>query len=272
MDLAAPNHCAMTNLFPNSAVGGRVLMLCAEDPQEVLQQRIQSISAFISGKPSFKNLDLRSCIGQQVDLMNDDWYRQVLEVARGARLIILDTLTRFHNLDENSAQDMKKLLGRLESLAQESGAALLYMHHTSKAAIRDGFGSTQQAARGSSVIVDNSRWVAYLAPMTPAEAREYGIAFKDMPLYVRWNIAKQNYGASRPDQWYMRQAGGALLAIELKRQSLAQSLSRPLLQPGELQGEQLPGSPAEPVVSIRASQPIAPGATPSAKNVNNGNW
>lgn len=190
---------------------GSVLYLSAEDFEEVHAERMRAMTA---GAPKdldlSDGLDLRVLTGLNVDVMESEWYVQILEAALGRDLVIFDTLTRFHSLDENSALDMKKLLAQLERLAEESGAAVLYLHHTSKAAAVSGMGGTQQAARGSSVLVDNARWACFLAQMTPEESRRLKIPEEQRQNYVRWNISKQNYGAAIPDVWFQRSAGGVL--------------------------------------------------------------
>lgn len=191
---------------------GKVLLLAAEDPQDVFQSRLQAYAPYLPAGADLSALDVRLCGDRDMNLMHDDCFAAIAEAATGCRLVILDTLTRFHALDENAAPDMKRLLGRMEALARGSGAAVLYLHHTSKAAVLNGQGTLQQAARGSSVISDNARWVAYLAPMTALEARRLELPVPQDE-YVRFNLSKQNYGAARPDQWYRRAAGGALVPV-----------------------------------------------------------
>ena len=203
----------LTGLKPQA---GRVLMLSKEDPLEVLQHRVQAISQELPRSAKLTSVDYRSCLGLNVDLMEESWFEAVCQAASGARLLILDTLTRFHSLDENSTQDMNRLLAQLERLAARSQAAVLFLHHTSKASALSGQGTLQQAARGSSVLVDNARWVAFLAVMTESEARQFDIPSADRAQYVRWNISKQNYGASMPDVWYRRGEGGVLIPVVLQ--------------------------------------------------------
>lgn len=206
--LAAGPECDLTGLAP---AAGKVLLLSAEDPEDILAQRLQAMQSCLPAPLALSHLDYRSCLGLTVNIMDSHWYAQVALAAQGCRLVILDTLTRFHSLDENSAADMQALLAQLERLAKDSGAAVLYLHHTSKASALGGQGNLQQAARGSSVLADNARWVAFLSVMTEQEARLAGVPAADRLNHVRWNISKQNYGAPRPDQWYRRGAGGVLL-------------------------------------------------------------
>lgn len=240
---------------------GRVLVLSKEDPIEVLEQRIHAMARVLPKSVSYGNVDYRSCIGMDIDVMAEAWFDVLVEAARGARLVILDTLTRFHRLDENSAQDMGQLLTQLERLAQRSGASVLFLHHTSKAAVMTGQASLQQAARGSSVLVDNARWSAFLAVMSEQEARGFGVPAGDRVNYVRWNINKQNYGAAIADVWYRRGDGGVLQSVQLFARK-AQPPVEPVPAPGQI------------VPVIAAAAPIDPEtpALPSANGAYDGKW
>lgn len=252
LSLAQKNGADLTGLKP---AHGRVLLLAAEDPADVLTQRLQAYKPMLPLKSNLDAMDVRCLAGyrpeptatgaiQQLDLLNEAVYAAIAGAAAGYRLIVLDTLTRFHNLDENSAPDMKRLLEQLERLAAETGAAVLFLHHTSKSSILNGQGTLQQAARGSSVLTDNARWVAFLAPMSALEARSYGVAETEVANYVRFNISKQNYGAARTDQWYRREAGGALQPVELARRPKA----------------------TEPRQAVQAAAAPAPGTDPQPHN------
>jgi len=243
---------------------GRVLVLSKEDPIEVLSQRLHAMARVLPKSVSYAGLDYRSCIGMDIDVMAEDWFQVLLEAAKGARLVILDTLTRFHHLDENSAQDMGALLSQLERLAAASGASVLFLHHTSKSAVVNGQASLQQAARGSSVLVDNARWSAFLAVMTEAEARAFNVPAGERVDYVRWNISKQNYGAAIDDVWYRRGDGGVLQAVKLAART-AQVQAEPAAPAA-------PAAPQQPAAGhpVRAV-PETP-ALPSAKGAFDGKW
>ncbi|MBK3780149.1 AAA family ATPase [Paraburkholderia aspalathi] len=212
----------LTGLSPAT---GRVLFLSAEDDEIVLAQRIHAIARClpegVDAQRALARIDYRNCVSRHVDVMDSGWMKALSEAACDTQLVILDTLTRFHGLDENSALDMKRLLAVLEQLASESGATVLFLHHASKAAVMNGMGGAQQAARGSSVLIDNARWAAFLAVMTEAECRRFGIPFEAREQYVRWNVSKQNYAAPMADRWYRRADGGVLLPVTLTARARA---------------------------------------------------
>lgn len=257
--IAAGPKADLTGLKPAE---GRVVVLSKEDPIEVLEQRLHAMARLLPKSVSYVQVDYRSCIGIDIDVMDDAWFAQLCEVSKGARLVILDTLTRFHHLDENSAKDMGLLLSQLERLAAASGASILFLHHTSKAAVTNGQATLQQAARGSSVLVDNARWSAFLAVMSEAEARTFAVPAGERVNYVRWNIAKQNYGAAIADVWYRRGEGGVLQAVKMN----------PTRMPAPVDPAPAPVT-NEPAVAAPVAQPATETpALPSATGAYGGNW
>lgn len=280
--------------FPASLTGfktatGRSMLLSGEDDDDILAQRLRAIEAAVG--PAFMypdagddataqlrrtlthSLDYRNCVGVHIDLMDAGWQRAIVDAANqaGVKLIVFDTLSRFHSLDENSAQDMKRLVAVLEQLARDTGASVLYLHHTSKTVALSGLGGAQQAARGSSVLVDNVRWAAFLAVMTEGEARRLGIAPSERDLYVRWNVSKQNYAAPMPDHWFRRNDEGVLLPVALAaRQDPVRDDSREAHSRPGMAADPTPAAPGH-VINTRAPAPPAP-PVPSANNAFGGNW
>jgi len=251
--------------FPVSQ--GKVVLFAAEDAQEIIALRAQAMLGEVQlNDEDFEYID---CAGLNVDLMVDEWFSQLLAASRGARLVILDTISRFHALDENSTSDAKLLMAQLERLARESGAAVVYVHHTSKNAALAGAGAMQQAARGSSVLVDNARWAAFLAPMTDVEASRFAIEGSPAR-YVRWNVSKQNYGAPLEDIWYERQACGVLQAVRMKPRRTVTMQHPPVImaqaQAPAPEREQVPLAAAAPV-----EVPPTP-AAPTARGAYGGEW
>jgi RecA-family ATPase len=200
---------------------GSVLYLPAEDPEMALRHRL------FAAAPQFDDaareqlseaLEIVPLMGLAVDLMTPSWAAAVERMAEGKRLVVIDTLRRFHSGDENSAGDMAKLLGVMERLCASTGASMLFLHHTAKGAALNGSGDQQQASRGSSVLVDNVRGGQFnLSGMTEAEARGHGIDPNDRRQFVRLVQAKANFGAPIPDMWFRRADGGILLPAGIER-------------------------------------------------------
>jgi len=125
---------------------GHVLVYCVEDGKVRVRDRVESLCAA-------RGIDFdRLAIGwiDSTDLALDspgDQLRLHATVERyRAKAIVLDPLVRLHLGDENSAQDVSRLLRYLRTLQQRHGTAVILVHHTRKAAAAE----HGQALRGSS--------------------------------------------------------------------------------------------------------------------------
>jgi RecA-family ATPase len=205
---------------------GKTLYLNAEDPQVETGLRLAWLGERLSPeakKAVDENFFMGSAYGSLIDLGkkpdgNNSDKSDIEQLANdfcNYRLIILDTLTRFHSLDENNNGQMAVLISHLEHLARETGAAVLFLHHTNKASIRGGDLDSQAASRGANVLTANIRYSAYLVKMTETEANGYGIAKDRRNFYLRFGVAKQNYGLPQKDRWLERREGGVLVPVEL---------------------------------------------------------
>jgi RecA-family ATPase len=184
---------------------GKVLMLSAEDPLIVLRKRghaigkLLSISQRIEVADNF-TLKVRNPEAFTWDIGRDGTLDRFTEWGEGKRLIVLDTIIRFHSKDENSNSEMVQIMAALELLAARTGAAVLYLHHVNKGAAAAG-DNGQHASRGASVLTDNARWGAALT--------------KDGDLeQLKFNIPKNNYSAPIGDLYYKRVEGGVLVPVE----------------------------------------------------------
>jgi len=205
---------------------GPVVYLAAEDPEPALIRRVHSIGQHLSNdarRAIAENLTLEPIMGQRFDVMSSTGVELLLQKCDGARLIVLDTLSRVHQLDENSNGDMSRLVNMLEYVAAKSGASVLYLHHVNKGSARQGQLDQQQAARGASSLTDNVRWCGYVAKMTKEEAARMSdrphdkrpIGEDRRGFYARFGVSKQNYDTAHLEQWYKRGDGGVLLPVEM---------------------------------------------------------
>ncbi len=203
------------------AHGGRVIYLTAEDPEPVLVGRVRALGHFLPAQARgalAERLVLMPLAGYRMDVIADKV--RLLALCAGARLVILDTISRFHTLAENDNGDMARLVAELEHLAAATGAGVLYLHHVDKSSSRNGMADQQQAARGASALVDNARWGAYLCRMSAAESARLADAGRSISLerrsyYLRFGVSKQNYGILPPERWYERLEGGVLRPVAL---------------------------------------------------------
>jgi hypothetical protein len=201
---------------------GRVLYIASEDPVDVLHARIYALASRLDGAQRgalIEQLHIWPTLGQSGDLLDDG--RSAADIAQrgeGCRLIVIDTLSRWHSGDENARADAARVMRRLEQIAATTGAAVLFLHHTSKAAVLDGNGSAQQAARGSSVWVDEARFCLTMSKCSESEARDFGIDESCRDFFVKLTVAKANYVAPQPARWLRRRDGGVFEPVELKIQ------------------------------------------------------
>ena len=208
---------------------GRVVYLAAEDPEPALIRRVHAVGRHVDDEAAREaiadNLVLEPIMGRRFDVMNEQQLDRMVEKCADTRLIVLDTLSRVHSMDENSNGDMARLLSTLEYVAASTGASVLFLHHVSKGSVSGGQADQQQAARGASALVDNARWAAYVAKMTERESERLSanpvarqpIGNERRHFYVRFGISKQNYDEPQGDQWYERRVGGGgvLVPVEL---------------------------------------------------------
>lgn len=159
------------------------------------------------------------------NIMAPEWFDGLKRAAEG-RLMVLDTLRRFHIEEENASGPMAQVIGRMEAIAADTGCSIVFLHHASKGAAMMGAGDQQQASRGSSVLVDNIRWQSYLSSMTSAEAEEWGVDDDQRRFFVRFGVSKANYGAPFADRWFRRHDGGVLKPAVLERQRKSKGVPR----------------------------------------------
>ena len=203
---------------------GPVIYLPAEDPPAAIHHRLHALGAHLTAEQRqavAEGLLIEPLIGSCPNIMCLDWFDGLKRAAEGRRLMILDTLRRFHIEDENASGPMAQVIGRMEAIAADTGCSIVFLHHASKSAAMIGAGDQQQASRGSSVLVDNIRWQSYLSGMTQTEAEEWGVDDSQRGYFVRYGVSKANYGSPFAERWFRRHEGGVLKPAVLGRQRVA---------------------------------------------------
>jgi len=207
---------------------GIVSIVAAEDPALIIRHRLHDLGSRLSPSERDRvaeNLVIQPAVGQTIDVRDRRWVETLIDLAENSRLLILDTFRRMQAADENSSSEMAEIVGILETIAEKSGASILFLHHTNKASMAGG-GGDQQAARGSSVITDDCRWQSFLCCMSEREARDFGVTDERRKMYVRWGASKINYGAQIEDCWYRRGSDG-LTPVKLEKIAHSGSSGRP---------------------------------------------
>ncbi|RMH87415.1 MAG: hypothetical protein D6681_15140 [Calditrichaeota bacterium] len=99
-----------------------------------------------------------------------DTVKKLKKFMKDKRLVVLDPLVMFHDLDENSNSHMD-FLGRLfDRMARETGAAILLVHHTGQDAVRNGR-EDHHVGRGGTALACACRAVWVLRALSEKEAK-----------------------------------------------------------------------------------------------------
>jgi len=202
---------------------GKVLYLSSEDPDQILKLRLHNIFRCISPEAKqsiFTNMTLKQMMGYKMDLMDRADSQKLLRWSDGKRLVVIDTISRFHTMDENKNTDMSQVLKQLEMIAIKTGASVLFLHHVDKTSARDGI-ITAQSARGASALVDNARWSGFVARMSEKECEMYTdngalIGKTQRTAYIKMGNCKPNYGPLGAERWYRFREGGVLHPVDLQ--------------------------------------------------------
>lgn len=136
------------------------------------------------------------------------------------RLIALDHAGLFHGGDFNAREDVSLTMRIVNHIAHETGAAVLLLAHSPKAA---GVSDTSDASAiaGSTAFVDQTRGALILATMRPKEAKTLGISDESRQQYVSLAVVKNNYGITGEISWFTRTSPpgwevGVLIPIDLQ--------------------------------------------------------
>ena len=106
---------------------GRVLYVDQENPEDVVYHRLRQLGV----DPQTPDLRYLWNQGIRLDRSPEDFLEEALDF--NPEVIFLDSLTRLHTQDENSAGAMSALFNDgIQPLARETGAAVVLVHHTNK--------------------------------------------------------------------------------------------------------------------------------------------
>ncbi len=111
---------------------GPALIYLAEDALPAIRARIEALCAH--RQLDIQALDLHVITSPSLRLdQSHDQHRLSATLAQlKPRMLLLDPLVRLHQLDENSAADISKLLGFLRTLQRTYDTAIVLVHHASK--------------------------------------------------------------------------------------------------------------------------------------------
>lgn len=163
-----------------------------------------------------ENIDIRSGYGEDMrvvaktrdGLADGPFYKTLLQLARGRRVLGVDPLAFLSDGDENDNGSMTRLMQTLQRIARETGCTIILLHHVSKGG--EGDREEWTAARGASSLTTTCRWQVNLRPPAKTEQQELGIGDDERGLWVRVAVVKSNYGETPPAGWLQRTRGGIL--------------------------------------------------------------
>ncbi|MGE0290241.1 MAG: AAA family ATPase [Bradyrhizobium sp.] len=209
---------------------GRVLILDAEQDEDDIHRRFAAIFDQILADDVFGHAraiepEIRAALqdhrfvhvpagGMAIKLADErsrrsgaDWLcRQV--TATRADLVVIDPVASFREGPEDNLQPLVDV-GR--EINAKTGAAVLYVHHVSKASRGTEQAREAGAARGDSKLIDGARFGIGIAPMSLQEAKNHGVLVDaEIRQFVGVRLAKSNVSAESAVVWFRRGPSGVL--------------------------------------------------------------
>jgi replicative DNA helicase len=230
----------------------KVLFLGGEDHEEILHKRIYSIfhniEDFKSARDDFsRNFTAISLCGEDTVLTGYDgtgsnptvtktfdWLEQSIEaMPQKPEVLIIDPKSRFDGLDENNNTHATFFVNSLERLSKKFNLTVFFVHHESKATVRDG-NVKNSTGRGASGLRDGVRFTLSLAEISEATAKAFDIDQHD---YIECYTSKNNYAAKmKSSAFFKRGNDGVLIPENLFQKRIfaqAQELARLIGESGE---------------------------------------
>lgn len=193
---------------------GRVVMLAAEDPPAVLNHRAYYLVKSLCAQGYDgdviarleKNFEFISWHGPAPKILSESNLSEpaldrLTAFAKGAKLLILDPIRKFHWCNEDDYGRMSLLFELLSDIAAREGCTILFSHHVNRP---HGSDETPDIAEGASAFVNATRWVLNMHTMSKREAGLFSIPEDMRHQYVRINLAKSNYGPQLDAVWLRR--------------------------------------------------------------------
>lgn len=116
-------------------------------------------------------------------------------------VVILDPFVELHSSEENDNTEIRKVLARFRSWAQQKNLGLVILHHARKGGSSPG---DPDSMRGASAIVGAARVALTVNTMTEDEAKELGVSSDNRRDYFRLDGAKMNYAKVHEADWFER--------------------------------------------------------------------
>lgn len=154
----------------------------------------------------FVGRDMRLTRSKALALEESEFGSEIIAAARkqpDLRLIVLDHMALAHGGDFNAREDAALTMRIVNSIAQETRAAVLVLAHTPKSAA-DNEASDANMVAGSTAFVDQSRGAWVMATMRTTEAKNFGVSSDQRSHFVSLTVVKNNYGPTGDVFWLER--------------------------------------------------------------------
>lgn len=184
---------------------GRVIYVTTEDSKNEIWRRLYAMSAMLSETWDIslllQNIDIipLSQTEAGMTLIRDtptgpketDDLNHMIELSRGAHLIVLDPIADFIDGDDSSDRIGRAIVNALRRLSRETKAGVLVIGHQNKSSMLNRE-THQQSLRGSSRVAAGARWVVTLQPLG-SEAHKYGVDEKEASRWTLVHEPKNSY-------------------------------------------------------------------------------
>ena len=160
------------NLFENNSERrGKCGYVSLEDDKELIHHRLYNLRQYFKIKKDNKiieNLKVKCMYGKNFRLaeknynkieINNEAERKLYDFCKDKKFVVIDTLRRLSNLNENDSSEMSHILRCIEKINYETGCAILINAHIGKNKEADG----KDKVRGSGSITDDTRFTLLLS-------------------------------------------------------------------------------------------------------------
>ena len=210
-----------------------VLYLSGEDDLADIDRRLWDIQP--NGKFS-DGLHVASVVGQVGAFMEfgangnpqvskwRNWLLKTIQAHPGLDVLVIDPLSKFYGLSENSNENANAFIAMLQTLCVEIGTGLniCYVHHANKASMTEA-GISKATSRGASAFRDGVRFEMTLKDIDQADAKRYSIDGNTRS-YFKMDITKTNFAGEISDPIFFKKnpETGVPEFVDLKKDRLVE--------------------------------------------------
>lgn len=176
---------------------GPVFFISLEDKLESIKERFQLIKSDLTEDEQVLT-NKKFLVTDNKSNINNKLSKAIETLKIKPRLIIIDHLTYWSQLDLNDGENCKEILHELKLMAKSFNCAVLVIHHANRNALMTGKERQLGSANigGSIKLQQLARWVASLEYVEYSQLESYGIKNEDTDNYKIFLLDKVNYGTN----------------------------------------------------------------------------